>query len=178
MHEEDKTQCQLCKRLTGPIFPLSCSNMVRKRVSPMDVVARGQLTAILLCVRSFSAWWHPNKQQGDPSASLLLTSEKVVFCKIWNWFSSCIHVSFFCNLWTAPRVLYQMELTFHEVYISHQIKTKPWILNKTWITVDLPVWPYLAEIAKSGRFQHRTSTNTWTWEITTFVEIQMEVATH
>ena len=76
------------------------------------------------------------------------------------------------------RVLYQMELTFNEVYISHQMKTKPWILNKTWITVDLPVWPYLAEIAKSGRFHYRTSTNTWTWEITTFVEIQMEVATH
>ena len=71
-----------------------------------------------------------------------------------------------------------MELTFNEVYISHQMKTKPWILNKTWITVDLPVWPYLAEIAKSGHFQHCTSTNTWTWEITTFVEIQMEVATH
>ena len=71
-----------------------------------------------------------------------------------------------------------MEFTFNEVYISHQMKTKPWILNKTWITVDLPVWPYLAEIAKSGRFHYRTSTNTWTWEITTFVEIQMEVATH
>ena len=71
-----------------------------------------------------------------------------------------------------------MELTFTEVYISHQMKTKPWILNKTWITVDLPVWPYLAENAKSGRFHYRTSTNTWTWEITTFVEIQMEVATH
>ena len=49
-------------------------------------------------------------------------------------------------------------------------------LNNCWPSTA--VWPYLAEIAKSGRFHYRTSTNTWTWEITTFVEIQMEVATH
>ena len=37
------------QNLVGPIIPLSWSNMVWKRVSPMDVAARGQLTAILLC---------------------------------------------------------------------------------------------------------------------------------
>ena len=71
-----------------------------------------------------------------------------------------------------------MELTFTEVYISHQMKTKPWILNLNNCWPSTAVWPYLAEIAKSGRFQHRTSTNMWILEITTFVEIQMEVATH
>ena len=53
MHEEDKTQCQLCKRLAGPIIPLFWSNMVWKRVSLIDVVARGQLTAIFLYVGPF-----------------------------------------------------------------------------------------------------------------------------
>ena len=55
-NQRDKTRCQLCKRLAGPIFPLSWFTMVWKRVSPMDVVARWQLTAILQCVASFSAW--------------------------------------------------------------------------------------------------------------------------
>ena len=33
-----KTQCQLCKRLAGPIFPLSWSRMFWERVSTMDLI--------------------------------------------------------------------------------------------------------------------------------------------
>ena len=47
----------------------------------MDVITKGQSTAIFLCIGPFSAWWQPTKQLGDPSASLLFTSEKAVFCK-------------------------------------------------------------------------------------------------
>ena len=46
---------------------------VWKRVSPMDVVARGELTTIFLCIGPFSARWRTNNQPGDPRASLLLT---------------------------------------------------------------------------------------------------------
>ena len=43
---QNQTQCQLCKRLVGPIIPFSLSGQVWKRVSPMDVIARGQSTTI------------------------------------------------------------------------------------------------------------------------------------
>ena len=58
--EECGIQWQLSKSLTGPIIPLSWSTMVWKRVSPMDVVAMWQFTAILLFVWSFSEWWQPD----------------------------------------------------------------------------------------------------------------------
>ena len=38
----NKTQCQLCKRLAGPIIPLSWSCLVCKTVSHMDVITGGQ----------------------------------------------------------------------------------------------------------------------------------------
>ena len=84
---DDKTQCQLCKRL------------VWKRVSPMDVIARGHSTAIFLCLKTFSAWWQPNKRttKGDPRARLLLTSEKAVFCKTQEWMMTC------CQHWNLSR---------------------------------------------------------------------------
>ena len=41
--DTNKTQCQLCKRLAGPIFPLSWSHMFWERVSTMDLIAKGQL---------------------------------------------------------------------------------------------------------------------------------------
>ena len=42
------------------------------------MITRGQSKNIFLC--PFSAWWRqPTQQTGDPSASLLLTSEKAVF---------------------------------------------------------------------------------------------------
>ena len=75
---EDKTQCQLCKRLSWPIFPHFWSGLVLKIVSHMDVITKGKSTIIFLCIRLFLAWWHPTEwttnQPGDPSASLLLTS--------------------------------------------------------------------------------------------------------
>ena len=56
-----------------------------KRISFWDMITRGQWTTIFLCIGPFSVWWQPNegttKQPGDSSASLLLTSEKAVFCK-------------------------------------------------------------------------------------------------
>ena len=36
--------------------------------------------------RPFSAWWRALNQPGDPKASLLMTSEKAVFCKNISWF--------------------------------------------------------------------------------------------
>ena len=45
----------------------------------MDEITLGQSTTIFWS--SFLAWWQPNDQLGDPSASLLLSSEKAVFCK-------------------------------------------------------------------------------------------------
>ena len=96
----NKTQCQLCKRLAWPIIPPSMSDLVWKRVSPLDVIIRVQSTAIFLCTWPFSAWWwRTNNQPGDPRASLLLTSEKAVFCKIY-WQSKHTYLP----LWgTAPR---------------------------------------------------------------------------
>ena len=80
---KNKTLCQLCKRLTWPIIPHSWSGLVWKRVSPMDVITMGQSTTIFLCIWPFSAWWRTSNQPGDPSASLLLVSEKAVFCNKW-----------------------------------------------------------------------------------------------
>ena len=46
--------------------------------SPMDVI---RSLTIFLGMRQFLARWHQTNQPGDPSASLLLTSDKAVFCK-------------------------------------------------------------------------------------------------
>ena len=52
----------------------------------LDVItSRGQSTTISLCIGPLSAWWRQtnertNKKPGDPSARLLLISEKAVFC--------------------------------------------------------------------------------------------------
>ena len=79
----DKTQCQLCKRLTWPIILSSWSSLVCKRVSPTNLIARGHSTITFLCIRPFSVWWQTTDQStNQPGASLLLTSEKAVFCKI------------------------------------------------------------------------------------------------
>ena len=42
----DKNECQPCKRLAWPIIHHSWSGLVWKRVSPMDVITRGQSFAI------------------------------------------------------------------------------------------------------------------------------------
>ena len=62
--QNNKTQCQLCKRLTGRIIPfVNCHFPVYKAIF-------GLVT--------------PYKQPGDPRAILLLTTEKEVFCNFWH----------------------------------------------------------------------------------------------
>ena len=78
---KNKTQCQLCKRLAG-LIPPSWSNMVWKRVSPMDVVAWGQFSHSPVCVLSFFGMVTPKQPNNRVilEQALLLTSEKAVFC--------------------------------------------------------------------------------------------------
>ena len=57
----------MSKRLTGPI------NAV--------------INYFLVCEAILE--WNGNEQPSDPRASLLLTSEKVVFCKILEWVKIC-----------------------------------------------------------------------------------------
>ena len=45
-----------------------------KKSFTLDMITRGQSTTIFLCIGPFSAWSRTNKQPGDPSASLPLTS--------------------------------------------------------------------------------------------------------
>ena len=52
-----------------------------KKSFTLDVITRGQSTTIFLCIGPFSTWSRTTEQLGDPRASLLLTSEKAVFCK-------------------------------------------------------------------------------------------------
>ena len=47
------TEIKLCKRLAGPIIPLSWSCLVCKRVSHVDVITGGQSTTIFLWIRHF-----------------------------------------------------------------------------------------------------------------------------
>ena len=75
-HVKDKKSCTLPNTKTR--YTLDTST---KQWSGQDLIIRTQSTAIFLCIQPFSAWWRTNNQPGDPSASLLLTSEKAVFCK-------------------------------------------------------------------------------------------------
>ena len=77
---KNMTQCQLCKRQKGPIIPLSWTGLACKWVSPMDVITRGHLRIIFLSSRPFSA----KEQTTSWSTTLLLTSEKAVFCNNWK----------------------------------------------------------------------------------------------
>ena len=52
-----------------------------KKSFTLDVITRGQSITIFLCIGPFLVTnERTNKQPGDPRASLLLTSEKAVFC--------------------------------------------------------------------------------------------------
>ena len=81
--EECGIQCQLSKRLTGPIIPLSWSCLVCKRVSHVDVIngAVNNHFSVYEAIFGMVTKDHPTKQLGELRASLLLTSEKPVFCK-------------------------------------------------------------------------------------------------
>ena len=73
--KEDKTQCQLCKRLAGPIIPLYWSSVVWKRVSPWMWSLWGSQQPFSCLLGHFRHGDNkPTKQLGDPSASVLLTS--------------------------------------------------------------------------------------------------------
>ena len=60
-----KTHCQLklCKRLAGPIIPLSWSCLVCKRVSHMDVITGGQSTTIFRVLGHFRHGDKPSNKQ-------------------------------------------------------------------------------------------------------------------
>ena len=83
---ENKTQCQQRKRLAGPFIPPFLVLSGLEKGLTFDVITSGHLTIIFLCIGPF---FHgdtqtndqTNKQPGDLSASLLLTSEKAIFCK-------------------------------------------------------------------------------------------------
>ena len=64
--QNNKTQCHLCKRLAGQII----------------VIIRGAFSNHFFCVLGHFGHGdeQTNKQLGSPRASLLLTSEKAVFC--------------------------------------------------------------------------------------------------
>ena len=72
--EEEKTQCQPCKRLAGSIIPLSWSGL-EKGVT-LDVIIRGESTTIFLGSMLLVGYFgivtnnHPNEQLDDPKASL------------------------------------------------------------------------------------------------------------
>ena len=69
-HVKDKKSCTLQNTKTR--YTLDTST---KQWSGQDLIIRTQSTAIFLCIQPFSAWWQTNERQpGDPSASLLLTS--------------------------------------------------------------------------------------------------------
>ena len=64
---------------TNASFFLVLSGLVwfGKIFLPMALITRMRSTTIFLCA---SLFWQTNKQAGDLRASLLLTSEKAVFC--------------------------------------------------------------------------------------------------
>ena len=68
-----------------------------KKNFTLDVITRGQATTIFLCIGPF---WHgnikqTNEQPGDPSAGLLLTSEKAVFLQ---FCIALLRVNIFLNI--------------------------------------------------------------------------------
>ena len=83
---KNKTQCRLCKRLAGPIIPLSnlgtplvWSYLARSAVVwPMAFWSLGCSHQPFACILSNYGDWQI--KTGDASATLLLTSEKAVFC--------------------------------------------------------------------------------------------------
>ena len=83
------------------------SFLVWKRVSPMDVVTFGLSTTIFLCIRPFPAWWQPD----DPSASLLFTSEKAVFCESCrSWKVTEVHYDVLSGLEEMIDVVWKKKL--------------------------------------------------------------------
>ena len=64
-------QCQPCKRLAGPLFPVMCKywsglvcfGPVWKSCLPMSLITRTQSKTIFLCMRPF---WHGNEQLINP----------------------------------------------------------------------------------------------------------------
>ena len=85
-NESWKTQCQLCKRLAGPIISLSWFCSFLKRVS-LWMWSLGSSQQPFSCVLGHFWHWHGDNKQtnnvpGDPSASRLLNRGKPVFCNV------------------------------------------------------------------------------------------------
>ena len=77
----NKTKCQPCKRLDWPIIPSSWSSQVWKRVLTMDGCDHfGAANNHFLVYWAFFGMMTTKRQPGDPSESLLLSSEKAVVC--------------------------------------------------------------------------------------------------
>ena len=138
-HHDNKTQCQPCKRLAWPIIPQSWSGLAWKSVSPMDVITLGQSTTIFLCIRPFSMRTkQPTKQQGDPSASLLLTSENAVYC-------NCDHIGFYgqygkklpAMMITDAYGLHQQPLSMSLSFISLTLQMLAFVFVFVFYILDL-----------------------------------------
>ena len=80
-----KTQCQLCKRLAGPIIPLYRSGLLwsGKRVLALITWTQSRST-FFISEEAILAWWRrTNKQPGETRASLLVEQwAKQTFCKV------------------------------------------------------------------------------------------------
>ena len=102
----NKTQCQLWKRLTGQwrdvsivvnsggIYPASAGETYWGKIHTGEIYP-GKIYPLQICIpkRMRTTEDQPIKQPGDPSAGLLLTSEKAVFCNMcwkWNWSSAIV----------------------------------------------------------------------------------------
>ena len=75
---KNKAQCQLCKRLAEPFIPLSWS----RKGFHFGCDHYGAAISHFLVYWAIFGMVASNKQPGDPSVSLHLTSEKAVFCNM------------------------------------------------------------------------------------------------
>ena len=88
--DQQDPECRLCKRLVGPIIFLSWSGLVWKSCITYGFDQQDTV----------NNHWHGDgdrtkKQPGNPRASLLLTSEKAVFCNIFCCQYFLLAISFF-----------------------------------------------------------------------------------
>ena len=105
------TKCQLCKRLAGPVIPLSWSSVVWKGFH-LGCDHYGAVKNHILCIRPFSAWHQPTKRTTGWS-----------YCKIthdqceWAVFCNCRHWYFLH--WTKTKVLRSFE--WYSICITHVV---------------------------------------------------------
>ena len=78
----NKTQCQLSKRLAGPIIPLSWSGLEKgfNHGCSHQGAVNNHCLSLYWAIYGMVTTNEQNEQPCDPSASLLLTRENAVFC--------------------------------------------------------------------------------------------------